>query len=84
VGAVGDIAGGYSGPSSVVLESFSSLGPTDDGRVKPDVVANGFELVTPHSDGDFDYSVTIINTGTSFAPPTLLARSIYSETIIKR
>lgn len=37
VGAVGDIPGGYSSPSSVVMEPYSSWGPTDDGRIKPDL-----------------------------------------------
>ena len=41
VGAVNDIAGGYSGISSVVLAGFSTYGPTDDGRIKPEVVACG-------------------------------------------
>jgi Subtilase family len=41
VGAVNDIPGGYSGTSSVVLAGFSTYGPTDDGRIKPEVVACG-------------------------------------------
>ena len=44
VGAVNDIPGGYNGPGSVVMSSFSSFGPTDDGRIKPDIVANGVGL----------------------------------------
>lgn len=31
----------YTGPSSVNMSTFSSWGPTDDGRIKPDVVAKG-------------------------------------------
>lgn len=41
VGAVNDIAGGYSQPSDVVATSFTGFGPCDDGRIKPDIVANG-------------------------------------------
>ena len=41
VGAVNDISGGYTNSSSVVLASFSAYGPTDDGRIKPEVVACG-------------------------------------------
>ena len=29
----------YTGPGSVIMSSFSSWGPTDDGRIKPDVAA---------------------------------------------
>jgi len=41
IGACADIAGGYTGPSDVNVMSFSSFGPTDDGRLKPDFVAPG-------------------------------------------
>lgn len=41
VGSVNDIPNGYSNPSSVVMTSYSGWGPTDDGRIKPDIVANG-------------------------------------------
>ncbi|MFZ0389486.1 MAG: S8 family serine peptidase [Calditrichia bacterium] len=44
VGAVYDINGGYSQTGDVVMTDFSSWGPTDDGRIKPDIVANGYEL----------------------------------------
>jgi len=44
VGAVGDLVTGYDGPASVVVLSFSAWGPTDDGRIKPDLVANGNSL----------------------------------------
>lgn len=72
VGAVEDIVGGYSGPASVVLTGFSSLGPTDDGRIKPDVVANGVTLTTPAHDGDNLYFIdNPAVTGTSFAAPSV-------------
>jgi hypothetical protein len=50
VGAVDDIPGGYTsfpGPVSVAMSSFSGWGPTDDGRIKPDIVANGIGLYSP-------------------------------------
>ena len=43
VGAVNDVLN-YTGPGSVGMSSFSSWGPTDDGRIKPDVVGNGVGL----------------------------------------
>jgi hypothetical protein len=48
VGAVNDVLN-YTGPSSVVITGYSSFGPTDDGRIKPDVVANGDALKTAAS-----------------------------------
>lgn len=66
VGACFPIAGGYSGTQSVVLPSFSPFGPTDDGRIKPDVVAPGVTNVMPSSTGDFNY---YLDSGTSFAAP---------------
>lgn len=47
VGATYKIVGGYSGVSSVILAPFSNCGPTDDGRIKPDVVAAGVDHFTP-------------------------------------
>lgn len=47
VGAVYKIGGGYAGTSSVSIAPFSCFGPTDDGRIKPDVVAAGVDLTTP-------------------------------------
>ena len=48
VGAAGDIVGGYQQASNVALANFSSRGPTDDGRIKPDVVADGLTFLTTH------------------------------------
>lgn len=41
IGSVNDIVNGYTQPSNVVLAEYSGCGPTDDGRIKPDIVANG-------------------------------------------
>ena len=65
VGAVDDIPGGYTDPSSVVMMPFSSWGPSDDGRIKPDIVANGFALISCDTI-DTGY---ITFTGTSMASP---------------
>ena len=66
VGAVHDIPTGYSDPGDVTLTSFSSWGPTDDGRIKPDVVANGYNLSSCTNTGDSDY---LILSGTSMSAP---------------
>jgi len=68
VGAVDDIVGGYSQPSDVVMSSFSAWGPTDDGRIKPDLVANGIQL---YSCVDASNSSYASYSGTSMATPNL-------------
>ncbi|MDO8632170.1 MAG: S8 family serine peptidase, partial [Phycisphaerales bacterium] len=68
VGAVGDVIGGYAGPGSVVMSSFSSWGPADDGRIKPDVVGNGIDLYSASSASDTAY---IGKSGTSMSSPNV-------------
>ncbi|MEZ5014194.1 MAG: S8 family serine peptidase [Chitinophagales bacterium] len=67
IGAVDDIPGGYTGPGDVSVASFSGFGPCDDGRIKPDVVANGISLksCTSSSTSSYDYY-----SGTSMATPS--------------
>jgi hypothetical protein len=66
VAAVNDVIGGYNGPTSVVMSSFSSWGPTDDGRIKPDVSGNGVGLYSASSNGGY----TTLS-GTSMAAPNV-------------
>ncbi len=66
VGAVSAIPDGYKNSSQVVMSSFSSWGPTDDGRIKPDVVANGVGVTSVSSTGDNAY---LTASGTSMAAP---------------
>lgn len=61
VASVDDIVGGF--PGTVTASSFSSAGPTDDGRIKPDIAANG-ETVYSSLDGGYGTS-----SGTSQAAP---------------
>jgi hypothetical protein len=85
VGGVYDIPGGYSGPSSVVSAEFSSMGPTDDGRIKPDVVAQavrtgtgsrnpegfiGYVTTDYFFDSSYTYGAPEVS-GTSFSAPTV-------------
>jgi hypothetical protein len=46
----------YDGPASVVLSQTSSRGPTDDGRIKPDLVAPSTVSVTPSAASDNTYA----------------------------
>ena len=68
VGAVSDITAGYSQPSDVVLSGLSSCGPADDGRIKPDIVANGVGLFSTTSDSNDAYRSA---TGTSMSTPSV-------------
>ncbi len=67
VGAVNDITGGYSGPGSVSMSSFSSWGPADDGRVKPDIVTNGVSLYSTDHSSNASYTNS---SGTSMSAPS--------------
>lgn len=81
IGAVNDV-GVYNGPASVVQSSFSSWGPTDDWRIKPDLVANGVSVFSADNADDSDYSY---KSGTSMSTPAvtgaiaLLQQHYYNE-----
>lgn len=66
VGAAAAISGGYSRPDDVALSAFSSWGPTDDGRIKPDVVAVGVNLLSSIGASDNAYATF---SGTSMSSP---------------
>lgn len=66
VGAINPIPGGYSISSDARLSNFSSWGPTDDGRIKPDVVADGVNVLSSISTGANDYASY---SGTSMSSP---------------
>jgi hypothetical protein len=69
VGAVFPLPNGYASPTNLIFAPFSSCGPTDDGRIKPDVVADGINNITPVSGSDFAYGQW--PGGTSFASPSV-------------
>lgn len=67
VGAVNDaVTDGERDLDKATMTTFSAWGPTDDGRVKPDVVANGVSLYSAGSGNDEYYSW---KSGTSMAAP---------------
>jgi hypothetical protein len=82
VAAVKSMPGGYTGnPEDVIMTDFSSWGPSDDGRIKPDISANGHKMKSSVGTGDSDYD---IYSGTSMATPSatgslLLLQEHYSE-----
>lgn len=67
IGSVADVID-YTGPESVILSEFSSTGPADDGRIKPDIVANGQGLLSTWVDSNTSYAGL---TGTSMAAPSV-------------
>ncbi len=69
VGAIFPLANGFTGPTNVFLAPFSSCGPTDDGRIKPDVVADGINNITPGAGATNEYVQW--PGGTSFAAPAI-------------
>lgn len=68
VGAVFDVPNGYAQPSDVVMPSFSSWGPTDDGRIKPDVVGNGVGVYSSYAGSNTQYASI---SGTSMSGPNV-------------
>lgn len=68
VGAVNAIPQGYGNPSQVVPAGFSSYGPSDDGRIKPDLVANGVGLLSATAGSNTAYGNS---SGTSMSAPTI-------------
>ena len=66
---VGAIDGEVSGGLTITGETdFSGWGPTDDGRIKPDIVADGVDLVSSGVSSNTDYDQM---SGTSMASPTV-------------
>ena len=71
----------YADASSVVMSEFSSWGPSDDGRVKPDISAKGVQTFSAVSGSDSSYA---FYNGTSMASPSvggtlLLLQQYYNQ-----
>jgi hypothetical protein len=67
VAAVNEVSN-YTGPASVVMSNFSSWGPTDDGRIKPDISAKGVSTFSAGNVSNTDYG---FKSGTSMATPSV-------------
>ncbi len=72
VGAVSNVSN-YVNASSVQMSSFSSWGPTDDGRIKPEVVAKGVSVFSTFSSSNNAYGNL---QGTSMASPAVAGSCI--------
>lgn len=66
VGAVAGLPLGYTNAAGVAMTSFSSWGPTDDGRIKPDIVADGLSVTSCVASSTTAYATM---SGTSMATP---------------
>ena len=73
VGAVSDVTIDPYTSGSITATTFSSYGPTDDGRIKPDVVGNGASLYSADSISDTAYTW---KSGTSMSAPNVAGTSV--------
>jgi len=81
VGAITELLE-YTEPNDVMISNFSSWGPADDGRIKPDLVAKGVAVYSTDSDANDDYTTY---SGTSMATPAVtgslvLLQKYYQDT----
>jgi hypothetical protein len=92
---LGSFAGTPSTPGiyySRFPSSFSSVGPAQDGRIKPDVTAPGVEIISARSAGPgtraygnfncgIDPSSTILPTGLTFNPVTAFPDNFVADLV---
>lgn len=82
IGAINPIGGNnrYEEPSDVVETWFTGFGPTDDGRIKPDLTAIGSGVVSPTSSSNTAY---LSWAGTSFSSPASAGVGVLLQQIAK-
>ncbi|MDZ7723173.1 MAG: S8 family serine peptidase [candidate division KSB1 bacterium] len=71
IGAVQEVLD-YTGPSDVIMAGFSSWGPADDGRIKPDVVGKGINVLSAYYHPDSNRTdLYAYSSGTSMSSPNV-------------
>lgn len=78
VGAVSRVLN-YDDASSVPMAFFSSWGPTDDGRIKPDLVADGVDVFSLNTGGTYS-----VMSGTSMATPGVTGSLMLLQELYKK
>jgi hypothetical protein len=68
VGAVNPLPFGPADSQGISIASFSGWGPTDDGRIKPDLVADGVDVLSTSNSGPASY---VTMSGTSMSAPNV-------------
>jgi hypothetical protein len=68
VGAISPLPYGPANSSQILVSNYSSWGPTDDGRIKPDIVGDGNNILSTSSTATTAYSAL---SGTSFSAPNV-------------
>jgi hypothetical protein len=81
IGAVNPLGSGPYTPGNIKMTAFSSWGPTDDGRIKPDLVADGVRVTSTSNTGNNSYTSL---SGTSMATPNvsgslILLQELYNQ-----
>lgn len=69
----------YTTPADAVMSNFSSWGPTDDGRIKPDLVAPGVSILSTFPNNQYG-----ILSGTSMASPGAMGSLMLVQDLYKR
>lgn len=81
VGSVQDLVNGWTSSPLVRISSFSSTGPTDDGRIKPDIVGNGDGL---NSCSNTSNTATTNMSGTSMSSPNVTGSIVLLQQLNNR
>ncbi|SFH34955.1 S8/S53 family peptidase [Pedobacter insulae] len=81
VGAINPLPFGPISTESIQISNFSSCGPTDDGRIKPDLVGDGVNVTSTTSSSPTTYATL---SGTSMSSPNVsgslvLLQELYSQ-----